>query len=392
MRRRTRRQLLAESVAGTLAASVFLTGLGRLLPALGEDRLRGTPLPEPLQSRLKRQEAIRRGCAFLATKVRGDKGFGDNKAVVALTGLCVLALMAGGSSDGRGPHGAEVRRGISFLLDLIDKPINDTEHYRPEGYFGHPEDSDSKMHGQGYASLALAMALGTSDAKQAARVRAAVVKAVKCMESAQTETGGYGYEATPHTFHEGSVTVCVAQALRAARDGGILVSDKVVQNGLRYLRRSQIRSDNESDGGFKYSESHTRHTYALTAAAISSFFLFGVYVDDEQKTIERGLRYMMRQLEKPGSGIEQWYYYGHFYGAWAFWQKDGGDWRPSSWWGRWQAHVLPDLLDKQQKSDGSWDDHGTSGFQRFSYGQVLATAFAVLTLAIPDESLPIFQR
>jgi hypothetical protein len=361
-----------------------------LPPALAEDRARGTALLEDTVKRRRRQEAIRRGCAYLATRVRSDGGYGDDKAVVALTALSVLALMAGGSADGRGPHGTGVRRGIEFLLKLVETPPSESEHFRPEGYFGLSNDSDSKMHGQGYASLALAMALGTSDAKQAARVRAALVKAVKCMELAQTETGGYGYEATPHTFHEGSVTVCVAQALRAARDGGVLVSDKVVKNGLRYLRRSQIRSDGEDDGGFKYSEQHNRHTYALTAAAISSFFLFGVYADDEQRTIERALRYMMRQLEKPGA-TDQWYYYGHFYGAWAFWQKDGGDWRPTSWWGRWQQRVFPDLLEKQQ-NDGSWDDVGFSGFQRFSYGQVLATAFAVLTLAVPDESLPIFQR
>lgn len=393
MPRRTRRQLLVDSLGGTLAAGALLASLGRLLPASGEDRTRVTAIPEPLPSRLRRQEAMRRGCAFLAKSVRGDSGFGDNKAIVAVTGLCVLALMAGGSSYSRGPHGAAVRSGVDFLLKLIEQPpSSDSEHFRPEGYFGHPDDSDSKMHGQGYASLALAMALGTSDAKQAKRVREALVKAVRCMEAAQTETGGYGYEATPHTFHEGSVTVCVAQALRAARDGGILVSDRVVQNGLKYLRRSQIRSDGDDDGGFKYSESHNKHTYALTAAAISSFYLYGSYVDDEQKTLERGLRYMMRQLEKPGSWPEQWYYYGHFYGAWAFWQKDGGDWRASSWWGRWQSRVYPDLLDKQQKSDGSWDDFGMGGFQRFAYGPTLATAFAVLTLAIPDETLPIFQR
>src|SRR5262245_22469128 len=104
MPRRTRRQLLVDTLGGTLAAGALLTSLGRLLPALGEDRTRTTALPEPLPARLRRQEAIRRGCAYIAKSVRADKGFGDNKAVVAVTGLCVLALMAGGSSDSRGPH------------------------------------------------------------------------------------------------------------------------------------------------------------------------------------------------------------------------------------------------------------------------------------------------
>jgi hypothetical protein len=391
MSRRTRRELLAGTLGSALAAGALLPWLGASLrPALGEDRSGRTTTSEPPESRRRRQEAVRKGCDFLAKQIRGDGGFGNDKAVVAHTGLCVLALMAGGSSDGRGPYGEQVRRGVEFLVNLIEKPVAPSERYRPEGYFSFTSDSDSKMHGQGYASLALAVALGTSDAKQAAQVRSALVKAVRCMERAQTQTGGYGYEPTAATFHEGSVTVCVAQALRAARDGGILVDQKVVDNGLRYLKRSQIRSDKEDDGGFRYSESTNRHTYALTAAAISSFFLFGMYKDDPERTLERGAAYMLRQLRE--NKANDWYFYGNFYGAWAFWQKDGGDWRPGSTWSQWQSQVYPELLSRQQRSDGAWDDSGTMGGTRYQYGPALATAFAVLTLAIPDEPLPIFQR
>jgi hypothetical protein len=282
-----------------------------------------------------------------------------------------------------------VGKGVDFLVNLIERPT-EGERYRPEGYFAFTHDSDSKMHGQGYASLALAVALGTADARKSHRVRSALVKAVHCMEKAQTATGGYGYEPASSTFHEGSVTVCVAQALRAARDVGVLVNQKVVDDGLRYLKRSQIRSDKEDDGGFRYSESTNRHTYALTAAAISSFFLFGQYKDDAERTLERGIAYMLRQLRS--NRASEWYYYGHFYGAWAFWQKDGGDWSPGSAWSQWQALVYRELLEQQQRSDGSWDDAGRMGGNRYTYGQTLATAFAVLTLAVPDEPLPVFQR
>lgn len=379
-----------------LRASLGLVGFGALAPWWGawagpaeaEDPAR-RPTPEPETRRRERQTAIREGCEFLAQKIRGDGGFGDDKAVVAHTGLCVLALMAGGSAYGRGPHGEQVRSGVEFLVGLLRSPAGGAERFRPDGYFGYPGDSDSKMHGQGYAALALAMALGSAPERQAREIRAALQKAVKCMEQAQTETGGYGYEPSPATFHEGSVTVCVAQALRAARDCGLLVDQKVVDNGLKYLKRSQIASGDGDDGAFRYSASHNRHSYALTAAAISAFFLFGRYVDDQGKTIERGLAYMMRQLADHKD--ELWYFYGHFYGAWAFWQKDGGDWRPGSWWQRWEARVYPDLLSRRQR-DGAWDDERNMGGARYSYGHALATAFAVLTLAVPDETLPIFQR
>jgi hypothetical protein len=382
----SRRALLAATAPVVAAVGP----LGRLLldAARAEDRARP---PEPVADRRRRRLSIERGCAFLANMQRRDGGFGDDKAVIALTALSVLALMAGGSTDGRGTHGEAVRRGTDFLLDLIETTRSGT--YAPEGYFTYTGDTDSKMHGQGYAALALASVLGTADQRRAARVRTAVVKAVRCMEASQTSTGGYGYEPSRDSQHEGSVTVCVAQALRAARDAGVLVSADVVRAGLRYLKNSQIKErlpdgrPGMSDGGFRYSDSHEKHSYALTAAAISSFFLFGSYSDDADRTIQRGLEYMMRDLERR-TVAEEWYYYGHFYASWAFWQKDGGDWSNSSWWGRWSRRVLPDLIDRRQQGDGSWNDQGG----QFAYGPVLATAFAVLALAVPDETLPVFQR
>ena len=49
---------------------------------------------------------------------------------------------------------------------------------------------------------------------------------------------------------------------------------------------------------------------------------------------------------------------------------------------------LRDHARKQRQSDGSWEDD----VDRFNFGDLLPTTFAVLTLAIPDEVLPIFQR
>lgn len=381
MTRRSRRRLLTEALAWASVPLVLPAGVRAVA---GEERHR--KLTEPAPSRRRRQSALERGCAYLATKKRPDGGYGDDKAVVALTALATLALMTGGSSPGRGPHGEPVHEGLQFLLRLIESPSS--SGFTPEGYFHFSSDHDSKMHGQGYAGLALGCALGTAPEPLGRRIRAALVKAVRLMEQAQTVTGGYGYDPSRSTMHEGSVTVCIAHALRAARDGGLLVSERVVQDGLRYLKRSQTSSRGPDDGGFKYSLQQQKHSYALTAAALSSFFLYGRYVDDAERTIERGLKYLMLQLER--GNTDEWYFYGHFYAAWALWQVDGADWGPGSRWGRWQASVLPDLLARQH-ADGSWDDDGSFG-GRFVYGPVLATAFAVLTLAIPDEPLPVFQR
>ncbi|MFV1959350.1 MAG: prenyltransferase/squalene oxidase repeat-containing protein [Planctomycetota bacterium] len=337
---------------------------------------------EPATLRKRRRAAIEAGCRFIAKSQRkGDGAFGNNNGVVAITALSVLALMADGSTDGRGRYGKAIRRGLDFLLDLIEHPKRPDDW--PPGYFYHPQDPSSKMHGQGYATLALATAIGTSSGRRAARMQAVLKKAVACIEQAQTATGGFGYDPTPAGDHEGSVTVAVAQGLRAARDVGIPTSANVASRGLYYLKRSQNR-----DGSFRYSVYVERSTYALTAAALSSFFLYGRYTDDREKTMGRGLDYMMRRIPVVRSQ-RRWYYYGNFYAAWACWQKDGGRWDAASggYWARWAREMLPHILG-EQKRDGSWEDK----VDQFEFGTVLPTAFACLTLSVPDETLPIFQR
>lgn len=377
-----------------LVAAGLITAGGAGRSAQAKDpavRERGTPEPE--DKRIERRSCIRRGCDFLcgipgtrpetkdyAGVQRTDGGFGDNRAVVALTALAVLALMSEGSMDGRGRHGQAIERGLNFLLGLIETPKPPGRYH--EGYFWFPQDSSSRMHGQGFATLALASALGTSTGPRAQRIRLALMKAVACIELAQSTTGGFGYRPEPDTDHEGSVTVAVAQGLRAARDAGVLVDHNVIRHGLHYLKQSQ-----KTDGSFQYSLHQDQSTYALTAAALSAFFLYGSYQDDAERTLERGIRYLRLKLE---TRVDvSWYYYGHFYAAWACWQWDGHTWaaKGDNLWGWWQNRVYESLKDRQ-RDDGSFEpDSG-----RYDYGPVLSTAFAVLTLAIPDEVLPIFQR
>ena len=366
---------------------------------------------------VERRRAIERGCAWIARKQNLDGSFGDNKALVAFTALSTLALMSEGSGVGRGTYGEPVRRGVTWLVKLLEAYT--PKDRNPRGYFHAPQDLNSKMHGQGYATLALASALGSADQELGARIRDQLSWAVKCAAESQTALGGWGYEPSQTSEHEGSVTVTVAQGLRAARDAGVKVPVEVINQGLRYLRKSQKLYDRGSqnaseDGSFKYSWNQDQSTYALTAAAISCFYLFGEYGSStldagdrvtSKDRIDRGIHFMRRRLRFVVRTFEPFYYYGHFYAAWAAWQKDGSDsvpLRDQSWgadvnssdiestkqfWGPWHAKMYPELLGHQLQ-DGSWTDPK----DRFAFGDLLPTTFAVLTLAIPDEMIPVFQR
>jgi hypothetical protein len=386
-RRTARRAALAAALAALAGAAVPRA-------ARGEEGDRGaSPAARALDE--ARREAVRRGCAWLARGQQTDGAFGAQKGVLAITALSTLALMADGSGVGRGPFGTEVKRGVEYLL----KAVETRDPKRPDGYFHVQGDDTSRMHGQGYAMLALATALGSADTRTAVRIRSALRRAVACAEASQTGTGGWGYEPDPAGDHEGSVTVTVAQGLRAARDAGILVSAEVVRRGLFYLRKSQrLETPGEDDdGSFKYSLTNDRSSYALTAAAVSSFFLFGEYPDarDPDQRLRRGVRFLQRALPEHLRKLD-WFFYGNFYAAWAAWQLDGAaPAGPDAFWPAWHRRVYGALVgyptsfrSVSQRADGSWhDEHDV-----FSFGAFLPTAFAVLTLAIPDEQIPIFQR
>lgn len=407
----------ARFLGRTLAAALAL--LGAALPAGGPraacaDESRAARA-ETVEQRLNagRRRAIERGCRWLVDKQHGGGSFGDDKALVAFTALSTLALLAEGSGIGRGPFGKEVAKAVEWLLQRVEeKPPAGF----PEGYFHAPRDNSSKMHGQGYATLALASALGTADRNVISpdRIRKALKKAVACCENAQTVTGGWGYEPTPSVDHEGSVTVTVAHALRAARDAGVFVGQEHVKQGLQYLRNSQklvgrgpATTSDEDDGSFKYSLNTEASSYALTAAAVSSIYLFGEYrtTPDAIDRIDKGVRYIKRRLASTLRDDGRFYHYGHFYAAWAAWQYDGdkpatapgetwGD-DPSSsdiehtkqFWGPWHAKMYPVLI-AAQGADGSW----TPRSDLYAFGDLVPTAFSVLTLAVPDELLPVFQR
>jgi hypothetical protein len=418
-RARLRRALRRTAVVLSVAAVAVLAAPGAAAGARPSWR-------EDDESRLNaaRRLAIRKGCEWLAAQAQPDGAFGMPTTVVATTALATLALMSEGSSTSsarlatdRGPHGKEVRRSVGWLLKAAASARAELGH--PDGYFDAPQEANSRIHGHGYATLALACALGTADAELAAQIRRALEKAVRVAEESQTGTGGWGYEPAAATEHEGSVTATIAQGLRAARDAGVLVSAERVRAGLRYLSKIQKKEPrSDEDGSFQYSLTQERSSYALTAAALSSFYLFGEYgkKDDPADPRERAVRYLKRRLPyvlaapSRASESEGFFFYGNFYAAWAAWQRDGNeplstlDGRAQDWggddprglertwqlWGPWHANVYPRLIGLQ-RADGNWNEL-ESDRSRMNFGDVVPTAFAVLTLAIPDEMLPVFQR
>jgi hypothetical protein len=302
----------------------------------------------------------------------GDGSFprGEGKdlkyAPVAITALGALALMAGGSSASQGPHHVQVGRAIDYLLVHTDLSPASKHH----GFISAGGDETSLMHGHGFATLVLAEALGMSPKGE--RIKKALKAAVALIERTQGTAGAWFYKPERQSEHEGSLTVCMVQALRAAREAGVHVDPTVIAKADGYLERSQAE-----DGSFAYQIGSPLTSVALTAAAISALNATGKYSGE---VISKGVDSIWRGLGKRDQDQElsRFPFYERFYLAQAFWQA-----ADETHFKRWFPGERIDLLRSQDK-DGSW---GGSMF-----GKAYATSMNCLVLSIPGSLLPAFQR
>ncbi|MEK7449414.1 MAG: prenyltransferase/squalene oxidase repeat-containing protein [Planctomycetota bacterium] len=309
------------------------------------------------------QATIDKGLVFLAQHQSKSGAWGSHYNV-AVTSLAGLAFLAGGNLPGEGKYGDTVRNALNYIMRCATKA----------GYICEPGIASSRMHGHGFATWFLAEIYGMSHHSavvDAEEIKKVLRNAIKVIEESQSSEGGWYYEPN-RSGDEGSVTVCIVQALRAARNAGISVDKKVIDRGVDYLKRSA-----NPDGSFKYSVSGGGGgSFALTAGGVSSLCLYGMYDLAETK---KGLEFMMKF--KPGSS-QNWQggypFYSNFYATLATFLA--GD----EYWPQWFPPLRQYLI-KNQAPNGSWT---SSEPDQPDYG----TAFACLILQIPYRYLPLFQK
>lgn len=323
---------------------------------------------------------------------------GANVPHVGVTGLALLALLAGGNMPGRGPHGAAMDRGINFLLKNIQRS-------------GYISAHKTRMYSHAFATLALAEIYGASRRK---RVRAALQDAIEFTVKSQNETGGWRY--VPLTNDSDmSITVCQVVALRAARNVGIKVPRQTIDRALKYVIQSAITDGTRGTiGAFWYQpfdQSYNRPSFALCAAGLTTLFQAGLYDDDAVRrhikthkinkspppSIARSVEYMRnayRQIynRRGRNGREHFfYYYGNYYAAQAMYQIGG---QKPELWSAWYRQVREHLLGMMKTTLNA-----KTGLPEEAYWcsnvdstNAYATACALLILQFPLDHLPIHQR
>lgn len=314
------------------------------------------------------ESAVRLGLKLLAKRQNDDGSYGSGPARgnVGICALAGMAFLAAGSTPDRGEYGKNVDRCIDYIL----------ANAQPGGLINGP---DTAMHGtmlkHGFATLFLAECCGMT---QRPELREVIVKAVRVIINTQNrEEGGWRYEPRPVDGADMTVTTCQVIALRAAKNAGIYVPYKTIEDATAYIKRGQ-----NPDGGFMYmivgsdiAEDPRASKFPRSAAAVTALYAVGIHDGPE---ISKGLDCLMGFIPAKGRyGHKGYYYYGHYYAAQAFWQAGGAR------WAHWFPAVHDDLIARQQE-DGSWPSTGES--------EDCARAMACITLQTANDCLPIQQR
>lgn len=300
--------------------------------------------------------AVARGLSYLAKAQapEGMAGAGGWGGQVGISSLACLAFLAHGDLPDRGEYAAVVERGVRFVLESAQET----------GLIS-ADASHGPMYGHGFATLLLAEVYGQSGD---ARVREALMKAVRLIVNTQNREGGWRYQPVASDA-DISVTICQVMALRSARNAGVSVPRETIDRAVAYVRQCQ----NPGDGGFRYMLSSGGSAFPRSAAGVAALYYAGVYEDD---AIARGLEYLLKQSGEGMARGQGHYHYGHYYAAQAMFQAGG------RYWAQWFPPVREELIE-QQATDGSWTS---------PHGEAYGTAMSLIVLQVPYRYLPILQR
>jgi hypothetical protein len=263
----------------------------------------------------------------------------------AISALAVVSILAHGDDPNFGPYAKTVHRGLDYIIKQMDPTT---------GYVG------PSMYNHGFSTLALAESYGAVDDP---RLGTALQKAVRLIISAQEQNGRHAWRYSPES-KDADTTVSGAQmvALMAARNAGIPVPERIIQNGLNFFLSCQT-----GEGGIGYispiAPNATRTAIGCLVLALAK----------EKNSAQFKAAFSFLKEAPPDSQYPQYFLY---YASQAFFHGSPEAWQ--NW-----NHENIQSLRGTQTPDGNWDGQ---------FGPTFATAGSLLSLALNYRYLPIYER
>ncbi len=360
-----------------------------LLPALlcGLGVLAIGARPAPAEEIPKEyRESVAKGLEWLAKQQSKDGHWESFNGMypVTMTAISGMALLMEGSNIREGKYKDNIRHAVDWLM----------AHSSPNGMIGNPNipgESGRYTYGHGFALMFLSCVYGEEEeGDRRKKLEDILTRAAKFTRDAQTNRGGWGYVSAKEGggFDEGSTTVTQVQALRAARNAGIVVPPDAIKDAIKYLKDASANSS----GGVVYSlggGGGGEGRPALTAAAICCGFSTGDY---NSELVKKWFKFCQSHLKTLGGARMGHDEYTNYYFAQAVYMLGEDGWEklfPNTpeadriTWKKWRKETFDNLI-RSQNPDGSWPGQHA--------GPVFSTAVYLSIMQLDNAVLPIYQR
>ena len=354
-------------------------------------------------------ESVKRGLQWLATQQQPDGSFeAIDRGQPAVTSFCVMAFLAQGESPVDGEYKEQLTKAIDFIADQ-QKPNGLIATVGPSAV-PIPRDSLSvegpqvqskpnyvgvtATYNHAISALSLTEAYGQCDAEQAEKLAPVIEKAIAATLEMQRwpgkedkHQGGWRY-VTKHPAGDSDLSVTGWQLmfLRSARDAGFDVPKKSIDAAVKYVEKCFDKDKNLQVHSYAPGWSHAI-TRAMAGEGILAMAHAGKHGSPEaiasgEWVLKHSFKTYDEEIVLYGAGWQgNRYHYGAFFCTQGMYQLGG------KYWQQFYPPLVNAFLSNQQQ-DGSWL---TKGMDK-AYGSSYTTSLCILSLSVPNQMLPIFQR
>jgi len=341
--------------------------------------------------------SVERAIKWLATQQKENGSFkSTDVGQPGITSLCLMAFLAQGESPADGQYKKQLTDAIDFIADqqkanglIATKAPNAVPI--PRGV-DHDSVGAPSVYNHSISGLALSEAYGQCNPDQAKRLVPVIEKAIAATLEMQGwdpkgewGVGGWRYLDTEFKPDADlSVTGWQLMFLRSAKNAGFDVPKQSIDAAVKHIEKCFRK---EEQVYVYLAVDRKSATRAMAGAGVLAMAHAGKH--DCKEAIASGewiLKHDFKEYNKdtPLFGV-QWYpdryHYGSFICTQAMFQLGG------KYWEQFFPPLVETLLANQQ-NNGAWPPEKRDK----QFGSCYSTSLCILSMSVPNQVLPIFQR
>ena len=345
-------------------------------------------------------ESVGRGLQWLAKQQQPDGSFKTlDPAQPAVTSFCLMAFLAQGESPADGRYQQQLAKAVDYII-AQQKPNGLIAKTAPSGTpipreVDHMTVGQTSVYNHAISALALAEVYGQCKADQAERISPVIEKAIKATLEMQqwdgkkpNDVGGWRYLGKHFPSHDSDLSLTGWQLmfLRSAKDAGFDIPKESIDAAVKYVENCFLKNKDRRVHAY-LTKSRVAVTRAMAGAGVLAMAHAGKH--DSQEALDSGEWILKHDFsnynsDKPPYGC-RWlmdrYHYGTIICTQAMFQLGG------KYWEQFFPPLVKVLLANQQ-ANGSWPPERMER----QYGSCYSTSLCILSLSVPNQMLPIFQR